>query len=70
VTDSTENNNNNNKPPKPTRSRNPNSSAQIEVKANSQFEFVPRDTVKKFEFLDLVGFASVTILVDTVIRTH
>jgi len=41
--------------PKMHQPRNPNSSVQIQIKIESQFEFVPRDN-EKSEFLDLVDF--------------
>jgi len=49
-----------------TKSRHSNSSVQIQMKPQSQFEFVPRDT-EKSEFLDLVDSGGVAILVETVI---
>jgi len=50
--------------PKPTKSRTSNSSTKIQIKPQSQFEFVPRDT-EKSEFLDLRDFGSVGISVET-----
>jgi len=44
-------------PPKSTKSRNSKSSVQIQIKSQSQFEFVPRDT-EESEFLDLVDFGA------------
>jgi len=41
-----------------TKPRNSNSSAQIQIRAKSQFEFVPRDT-EESEFLDLADFGSI-----------
>jgi len=45
----------NSKTPKSTKSRNSNCSVKIQMKPNSEFEFVPRDS-KESEFLDLVDF--------------
>jgi len=42
-----------------------NSSVQIQIKSKSQFEFVPRAT-EKSEFLDLVDFGVVVLLVETI----
>jgi len=46
--------------------RNPNFSVQIQIRPNSQCEFVPRNT-EASEFLDLVHVGGVAIVVDTVI---
>jgi len=42
-----------------------NSSVQIQIKSKSQFEFEPRAT-EKSEFLDLVDFGVVVLLVETI----
>jgi len=52
---------------KSTKSRNSNSSVPIQIKPKSQFEFVPQDT-EKSEFLDLVDFGCVAILVEKIIH--
>ena len=52
-----------------TKPRNSNSSAQIQIRAKSQFEFVPRDT-EESEFLDLADFEGVAISVKTVKSVH
>jgi len=54
-------------PPKSTKFRNSNSSVQIQIKSQSSFEFVPRDTVKS-EFMDLEDFGGVAISGETVIH--
>ena len=62
VTDSTENAT----APKSTESRNSNSSVPIQMIPKSQYEFVPRDT-EELEFVSLVDFEGVAILVETII---
>jgi len=52
--------------PKSTKSRNPNFSVQIQIKPQSQLEFVPRDT-KEFEFLEAADFRDVVLSVEIVI---
>jgi len=54
---------------KSTQSRNSNFSSQIQIKTKSEFEFVPRDTVKS-EFLNLVGLENMVFSVETVIRRN
>jgi len=55
-------------PLKSTKSRNSNPSVQIQIKPKTQFEFAPRDT-KTSEFVDLVDFGGVAILVENAIRS-
>jgi len=56
-------------PPKSTKSINPNSPVQIQIKPESQFEFVSQDTDKSgcVDWVDLRGVACVAVGVTTVI---